>query len=151
MDNDTEKAFHRAVAEIYKWVDEQIAAAGPQCEISGRCCRFREYGHRLYLTRPEAELLFQKELPHDSPQLDETNRQQISEIVKNACPYQKEGVCTAREVRPLSCRIYFCNPDFQEKAAQITETALKRLKKVHLEFNKPWEYQELSRFFIERV
>lgn len=141
-------AFHRAVAEIYELVDEQVAAASPRCEMSGRCCRFREYKHKLYITRPEAELLFQKELPADN-QLREMDNQQIAEVVDKACPYQQNGLCTARENRPLSCRIYFCDPNFQEKAAQITEMALKRLKNVHLKFNKPWEYKELSRFFME--
>ena len=140
------QTFQQAVAEIYDWVDEQIAIASPRCEISGRCCRFREYGHRLYITRVEAELLFQKEVPEENSLQDRT-KEQVSTEVRELCPYQEKGLCTARENRPLACRIYFCDPAHEEKAAEITEIALSRLKKAHEIFGKPWEYNELSYFF----
>ncbi len=144
------ETFQQAVAEIYHWVDEQILIAQPRCEISGRCCRFREYNHKLYITRVEAELLFQKEAPEEN-QLQDKSNQQIISAVGEVCPYQQNSLCTARENRPLGCRIYFCDPDHQEKASEITEIALKRLKNVHLKFGKLWEYNELSHFFRSRT
>src|SRR4051794_28734198 len=43
----------RAVGELYASVQREIDARRPRCEISGRCCRFEEYGHRLYVTTIE--------------------------------------------------------------------------------------------------
>jgi len=141
--------FRQAVSEIYDWVDEQIAIANPRCEISGRCCRFREYGHKLYITRPEAELLLEKEVPKKNS-LVGLSEKKTYEQVNEVCPYQDNGLCTARENRPLSCRIYFCDPNHEEKASQITEQALKLLKDLHETSGVPWEYHELSYFFLKR-
>ena len=52
----------RLVLELYRDVDREVAAAGPVCVASGRCCRFKEYGHTLFLSNLEAEVLL-----HDAP------------------------------------------------------------------------------------
>ena len=46
---------------IYDDLAAEIALAAPVCELSGRCCRFKEYGHTLFISRPEAELLLEAE------------------------------------------------------------------------------------------
>ena len=33
---------------------QAVAGLAPLCELSGRCCRFREYGHTLFLSAAEA-------------------------------------------------------------------------------------------------
>src|SRR4051794_15527084 len=47
----------RRVLDLYADVDREVAAAGPVCIASGRCCRFKEYGHVLYLSSLEANVL----------------------------------------------------------------------------------------------
>lgn len=131
--------FDRAVDAVYDWVDAEVQAASPRCEISGRCCKFREYGHRLYITAVESERLQQAELPED-------RRDWTAEQVRQQCPYQVQGRCTAREHRPLGCRIYFCDPSFDEKSCEITEEALNRLKRIYEEFDQPWIYQDLASY-----
>ena len=42
-----------AVAEIYTELDREVARRRPLCVVSGRCCRFEEYGHRLFVTTLE--------------------------------------------------------------------------------------------------
>ena len=42
-----------AVISVYAAVQKEIDARRPLCVISGRCCRFEEYGHRLYVTTIE--------------------------------------------------------------------------------------------------
>jgi hypothetical protein len=42
--------LRRLVRELYREVDAAVAAAGPVCVASGRCCRFKEYGHVLFLS-----------------------------------------------------------------------------------------------------
>ena len=34
-----------------------MARLGPVCQLSGRCCRFKEYGHTLFVSTPEVQLL----------------------------------------------------------------------------------------------
>ncbi len=52
----SEKTRHE-VLELYSEVDQAVAAAGPVCIASGRCCRFKEYGHVLFVSNLEAEVL----------------------------------------------------------------------------------------------
>ena len=47
----------REVLAVYAAADAAIAAARPRCDASGRCCRFTEYGHTLFISAFEAELL----------------------------------------------------------------------------------------------
>src|SRR5213078_2985164 len=106
----------RRVLEIYREADQAVAAAGPVCVASGRCCRFKEYGHTLFLSNLEASVLLADAPPYDKP------------VTADFCPFQKENLCTAREPRPLGCRVYFCDPSYQETGQQISEQALRKLK-----------------------
>ena len=47
--------LRRQVLELYAEVDREVRAAGPVCVASGRCCRFKEYGHTLFLSNLEAD------------------------------------------------------------------------------------------------
>jgi len=137
-------AFDQAVEELYDWVDAQVAQAAPRCEISGRCCRFREYGHRLYISRIEADRLAQAPLPEQVTAVELTR-----DRLQQGCPYQVQGRCTAREHRPLACRIFFCDPEFEQQGCDLTEQALARLKQICLEYDRPWEYRELADFLVQ--
>lgn len=139
-----ELTFDQAVDAIYAWVDEQVQLAAPRCEISGRCCRFREYGHRLYISGVEADRLRQTQLPESN-----AGRDWNLLTVREQCPYQVQGRCEARTARPLGCRIFFCDPNYEQRATEITEEALQRLKYVHEQYGEPWEYRELGAYFEE--
>ncbi len=45
--------------KLYAEVDREVAAAGPVCVASGKCCRFKEYGHVLFLSNLEADVLLE--------------------------------------------------------------------------------------------
>ena len=120
-----------ALLEIYDELAVDIAAAAPVCELSGRCCRFKEYGHNLFISRPEAELLVEQPLPENAS-LDESG-----------CPYQVNGLCTARDRRPLGCRVYYCDPNYAGKGEALSERYIARLKQLHVETGTPWEYRPL--------
>ena len=134
---DSQSPLHQDLLTIIDQVDQQVSAENPKCEVSGRCCRFREYGHRLYLTQPEAEYLF-------SVPWEET-----SEAQPGLCPYQVKGLCTARERRPLGCRIFFCDPNYEETMIEITESSLTQLKQAHQQHNVPYCYANLD-WFLEQ-
>ncbi len=122
-----------ALLQIYAELERQVAAAGPRCDLSGRCCRFEEYGHRLYITQPEADLLLEQGLPPNS------------EITTAGCPFQINNLCTARERRPFGCRVYFCDPAYETTLApELSELTIRKLKQLHEIEQIPWNYAELS-------
>ena len=68
------------VLEIYREADAAVADAGPVCVASGRCCRFKEYGHVLFLSNLEAEVLLDAVPPHTRP------------VSADFCPFQESLV-----------------------------------------------------------
>jgi Fe-S-cluster containining protein len=122
---------------IYDDVRGDIVRAAPVCELSGRCCRFKEYGHTLFLSRPEAELLLEQGLP-ESAVVDESG-----------CPFQIKGLCTARERRPLGCRVYYCDPNYDGVGEELSERYVAVLKQLHDDTHTPWEYRPLHDFLRE--
>jgi Fe-S-cluster containining protein len=65
------------------------------------------------------------------------------------CPFQKDKLCTARDPRPLGCRVYYCDPAYQETGNQITEKYLHRLKELAQEHGVEWRYAPLHVFLNE--
>src|SRR5579871_5809707 len=133
----TMNELHRRVSEIYAQADAAVAAAGPVCVASGRCCRFAEYGHTLFLSNLEADVLLAAAPAYQAP------------VSSAFCPFQVENLCTAREPRPLGCRVYFCDPNYQDASHAITETFLRRLKTLADGFGVPWRYAPLHVFLNE--
>jgi hypothetical protein len=125
----------REVLAVYAAADAAVAAAGPRCDASGRCCRFTEYGHTLFISAFEAELL-----------LAGAPLYQEGPFSRDGCPYQVNGLCTAREHRPLGCRIYFCDPSFQDRMMEITEASLAALKRIADKHETGWHYAPLHHF-----
>jgi Fe-S-cluster containining protein len=123
--------FRDALHRLYGELDAEVAGLGPVCALSGRCCRFTEYGHTLFLSAPEAALLL-AEAPPPVRHLDDGA----------SCPWQdKQGRCTAREARPLGCRVYFCDPAYEQPhAPELSERYLGRLKRLVGELDLPWNY-----------
>jgi hypothetical protein len=125
---------------IYEDLDREIAHRGPVCAVSGRCCRFREYGHTLFLSAPEAALLLADATAPVRPLDDGAT-----------CPWQdSSGRCTAREARPLGCRVYFCDPGYEPHAPELTEKFLGRLKRLAHEHGWSWDYAPLHHHLKRR-
>jgi hypothetical protein len=122
------------ILTLYADADAAVAAVGPRCDQSGRCCRFKEYGHTLFISNLEAEVLLDAAPPYDKP------------VAADFCPFQVDNLCTAREPRPLGCRVYFCDPAYQEMGKAISESYLRRLKELADEFSVPWRYAPLHYF-----
>ncbi|QVL30401.1 hypothetical protein KIH39_16250 [Telmatocola sphagniphila] len=131
--------WHDRIYRLYLELDAEIAGHQPRCEASGKCCRFREYGHTLFLSQLEAEVLLASAPPFSGP------------ASADLCPYQKDNLCTAREPRPLGCRVYFCDPKYAGVGETITEKYLKKLKAIADEFNLGWEYAPLHKFLNEHL
>jgi Fe-S-cluster containining protein len=132
-------ALRSDVLAVYAAADAAVSAAGPRCEASGRCCRFTEYGHTLFISAFEAEILLEHAPPFEQP------------VSRARCPFQVDGLCTARATRPLGCRIYFCDPAYQDRMHEITEAALAALKRVADTHATGWHYAPLHHFLNERT
>ena len=132
--------------------DADIAARKPICQSSGRCCKFEQYGHNLFVTA--AELLFfaqtvQNEPPttnHDPRTTNPPNPVSLPQFFAQqkpeGCPYQINGLCTARDARPLGCRIYFCDENAQHWQATVYEKYHEQLKALHEKHALPYRYME---------
>jgi hypothetical protein len=118
---------------LYRDLDRALEQHAPVCALSGRCCRFQEYGHTLFLSGAEAQLLL-ADAPPPVRALDDGQ----------SCPWQDlGGRCSAREARPLGCRVFFCDPAFEEHAPELSEKFLSRLKRLAEQHGWPWSYAPL--------
>lgn len=125
--------FRDDLHAIYDALEADVARAGPVCALSGRCCRFEEYGHTLFLSEPELMVLLADAPPPVRP-LDEGQ----------TCPWQDlRGRCTAHGARPLGCRVYFCEDSYQSHAHDLSERYIGRLKRLVESNDLPWNYAPL--------
>jgi Fe-S-cluster containining protein len=126
------------VAQIYRWIDEQVAkmTAGVDqpCVGCGQCCDFVRYGHRLFVTTPEMIYLAHNLKPDP-----------VRRMPGDACPYMENDKCTIHPHRFSGCRIFFCNPDVsEEKQALLSEAAVRKFKRICDEHRIPYRYTDLK-------
>jgi hypothetical protein len=120
----------RGLEEIYAELDRELATLRPLCQRSGRCCRFKEFGHQLWTTALELDYLVEREGLPAAPGAPGT------------CPYMKDGLCGVRDHRMLGCRIYFCDPAYAAAMGPLYEKYHARIKDLHRRHDVPYEYSE---------
>ena len=107
-----------AVQRLYADVQREIDARKPVCAVSGRCCRFEEFGHRLFVTTLELAA-FVRRVP--APAAGEAG----------ACPFQRGKLCGVHADRPFGCRIFFCDATSTHWQHEQYESFHHRLKRLH--------------------
>ena len=123
------------MADFYASLDARISQAFDQrtlCRQCGKCCNFKSFGHRLFITT--AELLYLQ------VQLAPAGLKSMSDGI---CPYREKGKCTIHENRFAACRIFFCQSD-EDIQSELTEQALKELKQIHADYGIPYRYMDLA-------
>jgi len=121
--------FRRALRALYARVEADLAARpGLVCGRSGRCCRFKEAGHELFLTRVEFEELQAR----GGKRKGGTDR----------CPWLEDGRCRNREGRALACRTYFCSDE--ALASEVTERWHREVRRLHDRFGEEYDYRSLA-------
>jgi hypothetical protein len=121
------------VRNLYDRLDAEVAKLGPICALSGRCCRFEEYGHTLFVSNFEVQFLLEVATEPSRP-LDDGK----------TCPWQNEsGHCTARAGRPLGCRVYYCDPNYEQSAHDLSERYIRQLKELSDRHGLRWNYAPL--------
>jgi len=117
---------------IYSDLERELVELRPLCQRSGRCCKFKEFGHQLWTTGVELDYLVEHQgLPPAAPGKAE------------ACPYLEDGLCGVREHRMLGCRIYFCDSAYTSSMGPLYEKYHARIKELHRRHGLPYEYAEL--------
>lgn len=132
----------------YAEVTQAIAARGPACWASGRCCNFDRFGHGLYVTGLEAAYAIAK-----LPEIAGTRKENFPEprlrllVLEEAkqrggCPFQISNLCSIHAIKPLGCRVYFCDRSAQEWQQDLSERLLARIRALHEQFSIEYRYGE---------
>lgn len=116
---------------FYAGVDQAIATHAPVCTNRGACCNFQTFGHRMYVTAVELAY-FARGAGGPVRRPDGSG----------ACPYQLDGQCSAREHRPLGCRVFFCDEQARWWQNEEYERQLGRLKRIGKAHGVPYSYVE---------
>lgn len=120
-----------AMQAFYEDADRRIAEQSPVCWNKGECCRFGEFGHRLYVTALEVVYY-----------LATARGCKVPTVTEDACPHARDGKCGVRHRRPLGCRVFYCDPAAQHWQGPFTEEMLARLRRMHDELAVPYFYAD---------
>lgn len=123
--------------EIYDRLQAETDHACPQCRACGMCCHFDRAGHRLMLTTGELALLAASRPPHGHA------------TGPLRCGYQVGSDCSARDRRPLGCRVFFCCPESQPWSTEAYERHHHDIRAAHDELRLPYRYIELTAALAE--
>ncbi|MCA9254012.1 MAG: YkgJ family cysteine cluster protein [Phycisphaerales bacterium] len=125
-------ALADSMRRFYADVDAAIADRAPVCTNRGLCCNFGAYDHDLFVTTIElAYFIAGHGDAWRSPPAHEKR-----------CPYQIDGVCTAREHRPLGCRLFFCDASSTAWQHAEYEKRIARLKEMGAATGVEYRYVE---------
>jgi Fe-S-cluster containining protein len=156
---------------VYAYTAAAIESRSPACWASGRCCSFEAAGHRLYVTGLEAAytianlqalnpgvlnpgvlnpgVLSPGVLSPESTELVPRLRTSglktqdlLSARAHGGCPFQAANLCAVHTIKPLGCRVYFCDRSAQEWQHELTERALEQIRAIHARHAIEYRYGE---------
>ena len=130
-------AVDRELRAIYDAISQEIERRSPTCWLSGNCCNFDSYGHRLYVTGLEVAWMMQR---LDAPGKARLQDAQLPRA--DGCPFQVEKLCSVRELRPLGCRLFYCDPSAEPWMNDVYEQFLSQLRGLHERHDVPYAYME---------
>jgi Fe-S-cluster containining protein len=122
---------------VYADFQRELDQRRPRCDASGRCCRFKEYGHRLYVTTLELAA-FVASLNDFARSTGCTS----GAVMEGTCPFQVDGLCSVHAIRPFGCRVFFCDPASIEWQNDQYERFHATLRRLHEELDVPYRYLE---------
>jgi len=149
-----------ALRHLYERISREIEVGPdegerPTCQASGRCCKFEAFGHRLYvtgleiawfvrqLTSEQAEASVAEssgfELPHFSIPIMGAD---TPVSVPGACVHQIDGLCSTHTIRPLGCRVFFCDESSESWQHDLYEKYQAELRVLHDRLGIPYAYME---------
>jgi Fe-S-cluster containining protein len=139
----TNRRLVQKVTEIYNWLDSQIGKqsnlAG-RCDACGRCCDFKGFDHRLFVTTPEL-LYLAANVGAENTKPMTTNSG--STLLTTGCPYNVDDKCTVYKFRFAGCRIFCCKAD-KDFQSRLSEMAIKKFRAICEQFLIPYRYADLA-------
>ncbi len=147
---------------LFAEIAATITARAPACWASGRCCHFEAHGHRLYVTGLEVAYTLARlpvtPLPSSSKAFSGTmslplalghqesggNRRTTPITTSPApdCAFQAANLCTIHTIKPLACRVYFCDESAQSWQHDLMERLMSSLRALHDAHDIPYRYME---------
>ena len=129
-------ALVAAIDALYAELAADVGRTGVVCQGRGDCCDFDRVDHVLYATATEVARAAQAQTANP-----EMNVAVVDGSVA-LCPFWHERRCLAREVRPLGCRVYFCDPGYHaEHAPLLYERYHARLASLIEAAGVPYRYE----------
>jgi Fe-S-cluster containining protein len=133
----TRPEVREEIHALYADLQSEIDVRKPLCVMSGRCCRFDEFGHRLYVTTAELAA-FTADLAEIVPIPALVGAQPTPGV----CQFQTGKICRVHQIRPMGCRIFFCDSTATGWQQGVYERFHARLKKLHEDLAIPYAYIE---------
>ena len=128
-----------AVEEVYRSVQSAVDLRRPVCVISGRCCRFEEYGHRLFVTTLELAAFVRRAITAPGAARLATLFDSWSGA---GCPFQVAKLCGVHAIRPFGCRMFFCDASAGQWQQEQYELFHRDITRLHAELDVPYFYVE---------
>jgi Fe-S-cluster containining protein len=133
-----------AIDALYAEFQTELDARRPRCDQSGRCCRFNEFGHLLFVTTAEMAVFVGK-LPAVGgalPVKSSAASVSLPQLIAGSCIFQINNLCSVHASRPFGCRVFFCDPtatDWQQRQYDLFHS---RIKQLHEQLGIPYMYVE---------
>ncbi len=125
---------------LFARVGTAITARAPACWASGRCCNFDAFGHRLYVTGLEAAYTVASLRPGEHPPLSPLTL--ADALARGVCPFQVANLCGVHTIKPLACRVFFCDRAAQTWQGELLESLITDLRTLHDRHDIPYRYAE---------
>ncbi|MFO0834789.1 MAG: YkgJ family cysteine cluster protein [Phycisphaerales bacterium] len=136
----------RELEAIYARAACEIETRGPACWASGRCCNFERTGHRLYVTGLEAAYTIARSARPVTRGEIHTAR------ARGGCPFQDQNLCGIHTIKPLGCRVYFCDRSAHQWQQDLSERLLADIRALHEAHAIEYRYGEwrvMLEIFVE--
>ena len=129
MKDVSELNLDTGLTAIYRQLENELAQLNPGCNGCGTCCNFSDFDHVLYASGVEIDFIVRHAHVPDFAVSD------------NMCPFLKDNHCSIREFRMLGCRVFYCNPHYQEVSHEVYEKYYRMIKELYNKHAIPWKYQ----------
>lgn len=123
---------------IFADMASRITQRGPACWASGRCCNFEAHGHRLYVTGLEAAYTLVSARREQRISLESVSTARS----RGGCPFQVGNACGVHAIKPMACRVYFCDRSAQQWQHELSEEMQRRIAGMHDAMQIPYRYAE---------
>lgn len=126
---------------IYAGVAREIEARAPACWASGRCCNFDKAGHLLYVTGLEAAYTLVRHACGGA-EAARPCAVTLTQVKRADCPFLNGNTCGVHTIKPLGCRVYFCDRSARVWQEELTERAMREIRHLHDEAGIEYAYAE---------